>query len=66
VIGTRPQPNSGTTWDDEAERTESGSAGEEHERPESEHECPESENERQESAHDRNALDDQDDDSGCI
>jgi hypothetical protein len=54
------------TRDDEAEQAESGSAGEEHERPESEHECPESENERQESAHDRNALDDQDDDSGCI
>jgi hypothetical protein len=56
AIGTRPQPNSETTWDDEAERTESGSAGEEHDHPESEHECPESENERQ----------DQDGGSGCI
>jgi hypothetical protein len=57
--GTQPQPNSGTTRDDKAERAESGSAGEEHE-------YPESENERPESAHDRNAPDDQDDDNGCI
>jgi hypothetical protein len=31
-----------------------------------EHGCPESENEQQENVHDRNALDDQDDDNGCI
>jgi hypothetical protein len=57
--GTRPQPNSGTTRDDRAERTESGSA-------DKEHEYPESMNERPKSAHGKIALDDQDDDSGCI
>jgi hypothetical protein len=45
---------------------ESGFAGKEHDRPKNEHGCPESENEQQESVHDRNALDDQDDDNGCI
>jgi hypothetical protein len=50
----------------EAERTESGSAGREQECPKNEHVCPESENEQQERVHDRNAPDDQDDDSGCI
>jgi hypothetical protein len=59
---TRPQPNSETKKDDEAERTESSSASKEHKRPENEHECPESENEQ----HGRNAPDDQDDDIGCI
>jgi hypothetical protein len=43
------------TRDNEKERTESYSAGKEHERPKNEHECPVSENERHESAHDRNA-----------
>jgi hypothetical protein len=38
---------------------ESGSA-------DKEHEYPESKNEHPKSAHDRNAPDDQDDDSGCI
>ena len=69
--GARPQPNSGTTRDDEAERTGSGSAGKEHEHPKSGssgklHEYPESGNEQPESAHGRSALDDQDDDIGCI
>ena len=63
--GTRPQPNSETSRDDEAETAESGSAGRELVRPE-EHEHPESKNERQESAHDRIVPGDQDDDSGCI
>jgi hypothetical protein len=48
--------------DDEAGRTENGSASKEHKHPENEHECPESENER----HRRIAPDDQDDDIGCI
>jgi hypothetical protein len=48
--------------DDEAERTESSSAGKEHEHPENEHESPV----RQESVHSRNAPDDQAGDSGCI
>jgi hypothetical protein len=52
--------------DDEAEQTESGSAGKEHVHPENEDERPESENERRENAHGRNAPDDQDDDNGCI
>jgi hypothetical protein len=64
--GARRQPNSETTWDDEAERTESGSADKESKHPADEHEHPESENELQESSHGRNAPDDQDDGSGCI
>jgi hypothetical protein len=40
--------------DNEAERTESGSAGKEHNRLDNKHECPESENE----LHDRIAPDD--------
>jgi hypothetical protein len=63
---TRPQPNSGKSRDDEAEQTESVSAGKEYERPANEHECPESENDRQESVHGRNAPDVQDDNNGCI
>ena len=61
--GTQPRPNPEATRGDEAERTENGSAGKEHERPESEPERLESENGQQESAHGRNALDD---DIGCI
>jgi hypothetical protein len=64
--GTRPQPNSGASRDDEAERTESGSAGKENKHPKDEHESLGSENERLESVHDRNARGDQDDDNGCI
>jgi hypothetical protein len=63
--GTRPQPNSETLRYDEAERTESGSSGKEHVRPENEYECPESENDQLESAHGRIAPDDQVDDNGC-
>jgi hypothetical protein len=59
--GTQPPPNYGTTGD-EAEWTESGSAGKEHRRPKDEHGYPESENER----HGRIAPDDQDDDIECI
>jgi hypothetical protein len=59
---TQPQPNSGTTGDNEADRTVSGSAGKEHERLDNEQECKESENER----NGRIAPDDQDDDNGCI
>jgi hypothetical protein len=51
---------------DKAEHTEKDSAGKENERLENEPDCPESENEQQEREHDRNALDDQDDDSECI
>jgi hypothetical protein len=45
MSGARRQPNSGTTGDDEAERTESGSADKESKHPADEHEHPESENE---------------------
>jgi hypothetical protein len=62
----RPQPNSGKPRDDEAEKTESVSAGKEYERQANKPECPESENDRQESVHGRNAPDVQDDHNGCI
>jgi hypothetical protein len=64
--GARRQPNSGTTRDDEAELTESGSADKENEHLADKHEYPESENELQESSHGRNAPDDQDTGNGCI
>jgi hypothetical protein len=51
---------------DEAECTQSESAGKENERQENEPECSESKNEQQERVHDRNALGDQDGDSECI
>jgi hypothetical protein len=59
MSGTRPQPNSEATRDHEAERTASGSAGKEHEQPESE-------NKQQEIVHGKNAPDNQDDDIECI
>ena len=64
--GARPQPNSGTWRDTEAERMESGSAGKEHVCSKNEPECPESENEQRESAHGRISPDDQDADNRCI
>jgi hypothetical protein len=64
--GAQRQPNSETTRDDEAERTESDFADKENKHPKKGHECPESENELQESGHGKNAPDDQDDDNGCI
>jgi hypothetical protein len=63
---TRHQPNSGITRVDEAEQTESVSAGKEYECSANDHGCPESKNDRQESVHGRNAPDVQDDGNGCI
>jgi hypothetical protein len=54
------------TRDDEAERTESGSADKENEHLADEHEYPESENELQESSHGKSTPDDQDNGNGCI
>jgi hypothetical protein len=56
--GAQHLPNSGTTRDDKAERTESGSTDKENEHLAYKHEYPESENELQESSHGRNAPDD--------
>jgi hypothetical protein len=52
--------------DDEAERTESGSADKESEHPADDHKGLESENELQESSHGINAPDDRDDINVCI
>jgi hypothetical protein len=41
MSGTQPQHNSGTTKEDDVERTESGAIGKDHKHPENKHEAGE-------------------------